>query len=470
MQTTNQHIAKTGQAGATSILGDFCAAMTAAVLPPEILHKAASCMLDAMGVGLLAHDQHTFVALNSLAADASPGQPSALIWASRRRAGLEEAVQANALSVHGQFHDDTDYASWTHPGSLIVPVAVSLAESRNATLLQTLRAIACGYNAISWLGAGDSVARGMIERGFRASPVLGVIGAAATASVLLELDASQARNAVGIAASVAGGVLEPVRSGSDEWRLHNARAASTGLLAARLAQQGVQGAPTALEGPMGLLHSFAGMDTPPPVWERQPSMEGILGVVAKPYAALGDNMAAVMAARLLHEDGVSLDDVARIDILIWNHFTEYPGTSYRGPFERVTQAVASMAFTVAAMLVYGELEYDKPLLHREDERVLRLVPLIHITPDHEGNAYDARVEITMKNGERIVRHAKDAGDSLLRHTPEVGINLFEERAHRSQRARGVGRNMAATVFENIATLDSLNSADWLAALGAQDPA
>jgi len=421
-------------------------------------------MLDAIGVGLLAHDQETFITLNALTAAAGPAEPAALIWASRRRAGLEAAVQANALSVHAQFHDDTDYASMTHPGSLIVPVAISLAESRSASMLQTLRAIACGYNTVSWLGGDALVARAIIGRGFRASSAFGVIGAAATASVLLELDAHRAANAVAIAASMAGGVLEPVRCGSDEWRLHNARAAATGLLAARLAAQGMQGAPAALEGPLGVLHALAGMDTAPPLWKDPPSLEGILGVVAKPYASLGDNMAAVMAARLLYEEGLQPEDVARVDILIWDHFTAYPGTAFRGPFERVTQAVASMAFSVAAMLVYGELEYDKPLLHRQDARVLRLLPLIHITPDPEGNAYDARVSVTLSNGRQLVKHASEAGDLLLRHTPEVSSSLFEERWQRSRGAACVARDMAAKVFSDAATLSSMDSAAWLAPL------
>jgi 2-methylcitrate dehydratase PrpD len=456
--------------GATSILGAYCVQMATAELPAPVLRKAASCVLDALGLGLPAHDQHTFAALDALTPCASPNAPSALIWASRRRANLADAVQANALSVHAQFHDDTDYSSWTHPGSLIVPIAVSLAESKQASLLQTLRAVACGYNAIAWLGGADHVARRIIERGFRTSAVLGVVGAAATASVLLDLDSNQARNAVAIAASLAGGQLAPLRSGSDEWRIHNARAASTGLLAAGLAQQGVQGAPTALEGPLGLLHSIAGLSEPPAIWSAPPAMDGILGVVAKPYATLGDNMSAVVAAKLLHAERIPQERIARIDIHIWRHFTEYPGTSYRGPFERVTQAVASMAFSVSAMLVYGELEYDKPLAHRHDESILRLVPLVHITPDDAGTPFDARVTVTLDDGTRLVRDASQAGDHMLRHSAVESGALLEDRMQRSSHAHGIGQRMARVLFENQATLEGMRTADWLSVIQARKPA
>ncbi|TIP51356.1 MAG: MmgE/PrpD family protein, partial [Mesorhizobium sp.] len=90
-----------------------------------------------------------------------------------------------------------------------------------------------------------------MTRGLRTSPTFGTIGAAAAGAVALGLDAAQARSAVAIAAAATGGTLEPVRSGTDEWRIQNGRAAQGGLVAALLASQGVQGAPDALSGPKG---------------------------------------------------------------------------------------------------------------------------------------------------------------------------------------------------------------------------
>ncbi|WP_186332120.1 MmgE/PrpD family protein [Bordetella genomosp. 13] len=447
--------------GATSLLGGYAAQAHQAALTPDVADKAAACLLDSLGVGLLAHREHTFLVLRELVGLAAPGSPSARCWADGIALALHDAVQANAAAVHGQFHDDTDYASWTHPASLVVPVVLGVAEARGATLQAALRGIAAGYAAISWLGGGDGVARALIGRGLRASPVLGCVAAAVAAAAALELDAARAASAVGMAASLCGGTLEPVRCGSDEWRIQNARAAGCGLMAAQLAQRGVQGAPAGLEGPRGLLHALAGLPNDPDAWTTPPDPRAILGVVAKPWACLGDNMSAVIAARLVHAEGRGTRDIRAVDILIWRHFTEYPGTAYQGPYERVAQAVASMAFSTAAMLVYGELEYDKPLDHRDDPEILRLVPLIHIQPDDAGGPYDAVLEVRYADGTRRRVEAAEAGDAMLRHDRATSASLLDERLARAGRARGNGAALAQALHGVLDGEPDISVRAWL---------
>lgn len=454
--------------GATAMLGDYVASAGRTPLPAATLRKAAYCMLDAIGVGLMASQEATVQAVSDIVGKAPPASLSSVrharIWADGRQASLADAALVNAVAVHAQFHDDTDYASWTHPGSLIVPMAVTLADARGATLAQTLRAVVAGYNSLVWLGAAGQVGRAIIDRGLRASPVLGAVAATATAAVLLELDRDQAINAIGIAASTCGGTLEPVRCGSDEWRIQNARAATGGLLAAQLAQRGVKGAPAGLEGPRGLLAALAGLDREPLAWQTPPAADGILGVVAKPWATLGDNMSAVIAAKRIHDQGLDVGSVARIDITIWRHFTEYPGTAYRGPYDRVTQAVASMAFGVAAMLVHGELDYDIPFARRNDPAILRLVPLVHIQPDDQGNTTDATVVVTLSNGREIASDARDAGTSMLHHDDATSIALFERRLAHGGQAAGAGRAMAEAMLAASTHDAGTTLHDWLAAL------
>ena len=141
---------------------------------------------------------------------------SARVWVDGARVGLADAVLANAVAVHAQFHDDSENDSWTHPGSFIIPVATALGELADAPLSTMLNGIAVGYSATTWLGAKERIARALIDRGIRTSPTLGTIGAAATAAAMLALDPVQSANAIGIALSITGGVLEPVGSGSGQ--------------------------------------------------------------------------------------------------------------------------------------------------------------------------------------------------------------------------------------------------------------
>jgi 2-methylcitrate dehydratase PrpD len=454
--------------GATALLARFVADTAQLPLPSEVAEKAAFCFLDALGLGILARHEKTVLAINALAesAGSSAGPQAGLArrWTDGARVGVADAVTANAVAVHAQFHDDTDYSSWTHPGSLIVSVALSLGESVDAPLSSVLRSVAIGYDAIEWLGARDEVARGMIGRGIRCSPTLGTVAAAASASAILGQDADCARSAIGMASSITGGVLEPVRCGSDEWRIQNAHAARGGLMAAQLAGKGVTGAPEGLEGPKGLLRALAGLEEIPAVWKEAPRIDAILGVSAKPWATLGDNMSAVIAAGLVRAERDTPAEIDRITIHIWRHFTEYPGTAYRGPYDRVPQALASMAFATAAMLVHGELEYGVSLDHRNDPDILRLVPLVEMLPDDDGTPYDATVTVHFSDGTKIVKEASEAGMSQLFHDAATAAALFEDRLVRSGYAEGTGARLAAQVMKAASGESDPGTRQWLDAL------
>ena len=427
-------------------LGTFAAKTAGSDLSPDILLKSGFCLLDSLGLALVARDEPTAKAASELVGSVPPGRRSARIWSNGIHASLSDAVLANGIAVHAHFQDDTDHDSWTHPGSLIVPVAVSLGEARDATLRSVLNAITVGYSTLKWLGAGETVARGLIGRGIRTSPTFGTIGAAAAAAAMLGLDAAKAANAVAIAASTTGGTLEPVRCGSDEWRIQNGRAAHGGLLAAELAWHGVQGAPEALEGPKGFLRSLAGLDRTPDDWMRAPDPVAMIGIMAKPFATLGDNMSAVLAAYVLHRDRIDLSRVKQIAVTIWRPYTEYPGTSFKGPFTSVVQTQASTAFAVAAMLRCGRLDYRMGVEHQQDAEIVTLVEKTTVLPDDVGTHLDATVEIELDDGTSHKRTAREAPKTLVFQDEARASEIFETRIVAAGGRAGEGRRLAADVF------------------------
>lgn len=438
---------KQDQPGATARLGRFAASCAERDLSRACLEKAAACLLDVLGLVLIARDERTVQAVSALASRREAGPGAARLWADGSWAAVSDAVEANGIAAHAHFHDDSEYSSWTHPGSFVVPVAVSLGEAVGADAGSVLRGIVSGYAAVNWLGADEEVARALISRGVRTSPTLGTIGAAATAATVLGLDAARATHAVGMATSITGGLLEPVRTGSDEWRLQNGHAARGGMRAAQLAGRGVVGAPTALEGPKGLLAAYAAMAREPARWARDPDPESIVTqVVAKPYATLGDNMAPAVAAKLLFDDGIEAGSIESVRVTLWRPYAEYPGTAYRGPFAETAQALASTAFATAAMLACGELEYDVNRDRREDPRILRVAERVTIEPDDEGGPEDSVVEVTLADGTRRSRSSREAPRTLLYHDAATAEALIEERSARAGLAGGAGREVAGAVL------------------------
>jgi 2-methylcitrate dehydratase PrpD len=421
--------------GATARLARFCSTVGALSHPPEVYEKAAMAVLDAIGLAVSALDEKTTVAVGGLAVTSDqPG--GARLWGRSRRTSLSDSVLVNATGVHAHFNDDSDLSSWTHPGGLIIPVALGACEAHDLSLLDVLHAVIAGYSSLCWLGADQEVALSLIHKGIRTTPTLGAIGAAAAGAAALRLTFDQAVSAIGIATSMAGGLLEPVRVGSDEWRIQSANAARTGLLAAQLAQQGVRGASEALEGGAGLLRAYGDLAAVPAAWRRDPDAKAMLAVVAKPFATLGDNMAAVIAAQLVHRGGRDIKQARRIKVRIWEEYRNYPGTSYTGPFLHGGQAQASTMFSVSAMLVYGRLDYDIPEQKRDDPAIAALMQKMSIDIYPDGGPFDGSVEVEFDDGGSLKKEASEAERTLLFHDRPLSLRLFRDRMANASLADG----------------------------------
>jgi 2-methylcitrate dehydratase PrpD len=437
---------------AGQILGDYIASFATIRLDPDIREKALICLLDTLGLSLSAATEPTTQAALALSYPLKSGGATA--WASGARLAASEAAFANGVAAHAHFQDDTDHDSWTHPGSLVPPAVVALGERQGASLNAVLSAIVAGYSVINWLGRGEVVARELIGRGFRTSPTLGTIGAAAGSAALLGLNAGQAGSAVSIAASTTGGTLEPVRSGSDEWRVQNGRAAQGGLVAACLAGSGVTGAPQALDGPKGFLAALAGLDATPDVWATPPDPAIMRTIMAKPYATLGDNMPAAMAAQKLHKEGVDPAAVEAIEVTLWKPYTDYPGTNYKGPYERLVQTQASTAFAVGTMLSRGDITYEMGNSLRKDPVILDFVAKTTVAPDAVGGALDSRVTLTMKDGSRREAHSSEMPRELIFQTRARSLDVFEARLSRLGATAGTVRELGERLFAGLEGAES----------------
>jgi 2-methylcitrate dehydratase PrpD len=95
------------------------------------------------------------------------------------------------------------------------------------------------------------------KAGFHPTAVLGAMAAAAAVSTVLKLSKDQFVNALGIAGSMAAGIIEYLAEGAWTKRLHPGWAAQSGIRAADLARAGFIGPRTVLEGTHGFYHGFA---------------------------------------------------------------------------------------------------------------------------------------------------------------------------------------------------------------------
>lgn len=381
------------------LLASFVSEVRPRELAPSVRAHGVVSLLDAAAAALRAANEDTAVRLRSVVVEpaAAYGAGAATVWGTSLRSSAANAAQVNGTTAHAHFHDDTDMAAWSHPGSLIVPTCVAVAEREDLTASDVVGAVVCGYAALHWLGADGQVAGAAVRRGLRASSLLGPLAAAASAANLLGLDATATRNAIGVAADLAGGTIEPVRSGYGSWRLQNGWAGRLGVMAADLAARGQWADATALD--TGWLRVATGETQPPDAWRRPPRLDGVLEVWQKHSATLGDNIAATACALTLHHRGLP-EDVDSVVVRIARDYADYPGTSYRGPYDRVDQGLASTAFAVATALVHGSLEYDLQRMGLQDRQTLDLIRRIRVEGVDQFDHLDAEVEV---RGSSVVR-------------------------------------------------------------------
>jgi hypothetical protein len=168
------------------------------------------------------------------------------------------AALCNGTAAHGEDFDDTFEGGPVHAGAVIVPAVLAAAEQHALAGSDFARGVAVGCEVMCRLCL--PAPKRVHEAGFHPTAVFGALGAAAGVASALRLSDSQWWNALGIAGSMASGIIEYLAEGAWTKRMHPGWAAHAGYRAARLAQAGFTGPRTLFDGEHGFFHAFANSD------------------------------------------------------------------------------------------------------------------------------------------------------------------------------------------------------------------
>src|SRR5687767_8151512 len=222
------------------------------------------------------------------------------------------AAFVNGTAAHGEDFDDTFEGGPVHAGAVIVPAVLAVCERDSIAGADALRSIAVG---VELMCRASLVAPKLIHKaGFHPTAVLGAMGAAAAAAAALQLSRRQFVDALGIAGSMAGGIIEYLAEGAWTKRLHPGWAAQSGIRAADLARGGFVGPRAVFEGTHGLYHGFA--RTTAGAWGKLVDGFGprwvSTSLAFKPYACGTMTQPYVDCARRLAARGVQIEDIAGV--------------------------------------------------------------------------------------------------------------------------------------------------------------
>ncbi len=220
-------------------------------LPETLRRKCEDLLIDVVGLCVAARREKYVQA--ALAGFDEPG-PCTVIG---HAGGMSAAGAAfvNGTAAHGEDFDDTFEGGPVHAGAVIVPAVLAACEREQRHGTAALLGIAVGAEVMCRLST--VVPKAVHQAGFHPTAVFGAMGAAAGVSAALALPSRQIVDALGIAASMASGIIEYLADGSWTKRMHPGWAAQSGYRAALLARAGFVGPRTVLEGKHGLFHAFA---------------------------------------------------------------------------------------------------------------------------------------------------------------------------------------------------------------------
>jgi len=226
-------------------------ALRAGKLPLAVRQKCEDLLIDVVGLCVTARNEDY---IKSALAGCDDDGPCTAIGHARTLSAASAAF-VNGTATHGEDFDDTFEGGPVHAGAVIVPAVLAACERHNPDGDAALLGIAVGTEAMCRLST--VVPKAVHKAGFHPTAIFGVMGAAAGVGTALGLNAKQLTDALGIAGSMASGIIEYLAEGTWTKRMHPGWAAQSGIRATLLARGGFSGPRTVFEGMHGLFHGFA---------------------------------------------------------------------------------------------------------------------------------------------------------------------------------------------------------------------
>jgi 2-methylcitrate dehydratase PrpD len=462
---------------ATERLARFVQALDPAALGPAVRDQASLCVLDTLGIALAGMSEPSARAARAVAR-AAGGRPEAAVLVHGDRLPAPAAALVNGAASFAHNFTDTTLSCVLHAGPVVVPAALAAGEAAGASGADVLAAVVAGYEVMTRVGNAINAGPARMahqRKGFHPTATCGVFGAAAAAARLFRLSVDATAQALGVAGSFAGGLSLSLRDGSDVWRAHGGFAAQHGLLAARLAAEGLTGPLAVLDDPRGFCAAFTdgrfdqdaltrGLGDRCLVLDAAFKLHNVAHVWALP-------LDAIAALRQAH--GFSAADVAQVEVTFpqtWMAIMDAGGEGEAWAPRSYSQATNDARYCLAVGLRDGRVHVEQfDAAHLADPEVLDLARRVVLRPDAALNPVwettdkaPVDIEVRLRSGARHGMHV-----DYPRGAPQNPATRAEIEAKFESVAVGIppaARARAVAVVRELAALPRI--ADLTAALVA----
>lgn len=436
----------------TRQLCEFLASMDARRIGEANMLDIRYKLLDWLGCCIAASDRHCAVELRGvLREQGGSGMCSAV--GVEGKTSSHEAAFYNGVISHALEYDDTNKIAITHPGAPVMAAALAAAEATGATLETFSCGVAAGYEAMIRLGGAVNPDH---YEYWHTTGTCGTFAAAAAAARIMGLDAARTEAAMGIAATMASGLI--CVFGTEAKLVTVGNAARNGLLAAELASRGFSAPEDAFASPKGYARAARGKDDLSFMAPRPGDSLLIEDAYYKMHASCGHTHSALDALQaIIAESGVKAEDVERVEVLAYRTAVELCA---KYQTETETKAKFSMPFCVANMLMNGRVtlsEFDEAHLTsaaiRDYARRVTVREEPSFTRDYPGLRKE-KVILTLRDGTVLEKQV----DLPVGRPPYA----FIEDKYFSLAQTVITREKSAAIRD---LLMNMNESDTLAALG-----
>lgn len=302
--------------GPTGQLATWAAALALDDIPVTIRERAKHLLLDGFGCALIgAQLPWSRTAVEAVLEFEGTGTAPIIGWGTSTNAPA--AALLNSTLIQGFELDDFHPLAPLHSNSVVIPALLAAASNPlDVDGASVLVAAVAGFEVGPRVGLALNGSE-MLSRGWHSGPVFGTHASAAAVGNLVDLDAAEMEDALGLAATQSGGLMA-AQFGAMSKRMQHGFAARNGLYAALLARRGYTGIKQVYEQPYGGFLSTFGEGHRPDAgqiaaelgerWETE-------RIVVKPYAAMGGLHAALDAVfDIASQRSLNAEEIDHIDV------------------------------------------------------------------------------------------------------------------------------------------------------------
>jgi 2-methylcitrate dehydratase PrpD len=437
-------------------LADWIGGLTVEAIPADLLDLTRLRILDVIGVALPSVTTKFGQAVYRAASHLGKGDDSTVLGVGTRLPP-QLAAFVNGAFAHEFEFDDTHNETAIHVSSPVVIAALALGEACGASGRDVIPAVAAGNEITCRIGV--AAPGEFYKAGYHPTGIVGAFGATYAACRLLGLNAARTANAAGIVGSMSSGSMQSWSDGASAKSLHPGIAAQSGIIAARLAAEGVSGPAEIFEGRWGFFHEHVRTRDYPYDYTRMLGNLGSVwesrGISFKPYPTGHLFHAFLDAAVKLYRDGIRADQIARITCRIADYMVPIiaeprqekirPATTWHG---RV-----STQFSLAEVFTFGRLDLDSYSPERlREPALLDLASRVDCEVDIEAPGRDqwrGWLIVETKDGRRV-EHIQPYNHG----SPQNPMSPTElEEKFRANSERMIGAERASEIIRRVRQLE-----------------